>query len=162
MKDYYIGLDTATVMGFAFLRTDNNWAFCHVINGNPIEQLKELRSYLSTPAGLKETSSIVLEKQHNFRNAISSRSLLERYGYLKYSLINEGWDVQEQSPKVVRKKLGFRTIDAKKDLFMMMTHYVKRMPAFTTDQSDALAVALGQAIDDGYHFNWETLQIYGD
>lgn len=135
----YVGLDTATVMGVAFYQPDFHVASVYEVRGTPLEQ----RRFICERA--KEDMVYVFEKQHHFRNAVTARSLLERYGYLKWFLLDAKMLVREASPLPVRKLLGCKNKDT---VHRIMMPFIVGMH-LTSNHTDALAVALYAAHQDG-------------
>jgi Holliday junction resolvasome RuvABC endonuclease subunit len=115
------------------------------VQGSPIEQ-----GIVAFAKGINPSyaTTYVLERLHTFRNANTTRSLLERYGYLKYLLQSGGYRVEEVSPRMARKHLG---LVEKEEVY----EYFKKLYTglrLTSHMTDALAVALYQADRDGYEF----------
>lgn len=155
---YFIGLDTALVTGIALYNSEMNYAGVMQRKGTPVEQLATIIAVIShLRLGWVDSSQIVLvmEKLHNFRNAVSTRSLLERYGYLKNSLLERGYQVQEVSPKEARSFLG---VGGKEETFhLLKTRFQGTL--FSSDHADALAIALYQASVQECHPDVDTLEI---
>lgn len=158
---YYMGLDTATTTGIAIYNTDNNIALVTLKKGSPIEQFIYIDVIVKTMfkfgRGHIDFTQIkfVFEELHNFRNAKTTRSLCERYGFLKYSLLKNSCQVSEIPPKMARSLLG---LAGKKETFdFFSARYVGSM--FSSDHADALAVALCQAHVDGFAIDLDTLRI---
>lgn len=150
MAKIYIGLDTATRMGVAIVQGEKVGVM--EIKGDPFTQWCALRSLLMSC----EPAALVFEKQHNFLNAKTTRNLLERYGFLKYSLLSLHYRVEEVSPKVARHALGVKT---KQEMLQLLHPYYHGSRKFTDNHADAAAVALYQMCQDGGKINLECLQI---
>lgn len=157
-KDYtYIGLDTATLMGVAVWNPDRHIAVVTQNKGTPIEQLYFINQNVF---GLMEETAdceFVMEVLHNFRNAVTTRSLLERYGFLKWSLKAVQFEVEEVSPDMARSFLGTKE---KEDTFRYFTKYFDGS-MLTNNHTDALAVAIYQSTLDGYKFAPNRLKVRG-
>lgn len=97
----------------------------------------------------------VIERLHSYRNKTTVRSLLERSGYIKWSLTAQGYKVLEASPDMVRSHLG---VNGKVTMFDKLLPYYngKRL---TADHTDALACAMYQAELDGWSVDWKRLDI---
>lgn len=150
---YYMGLDTATTTGIALWIPGEQRALVSEITGDPNEQF----DYIVGDACPDDDENVafVMEQMHYFRNAKTIRSLVERYGYLKYSLLGLGYPVYEVAPSVARHHLGVKSKKETHSLFL--PHFDGEK--FTSNHSDALAVALKQACDDGENFRLEALEI---
>lgn len=144
MNEIYIGLDTATTTGISLYIPKDNLSVVTLKKGNPIEQLDYILDRINGDFP-KVGYTFVLERQHYFRNAKSIRSLVERYGYLKHSLLREGYRVEEVSPDAARKTLG---VKGKQGAFDYLFDFYEGCN-LTDDHTDALAVALHQAKEDG-------------
>src|SRR5687767_8973013 len=157
-KNYsYIGLDTATVMEVAVWCPDTHIATVVQNKGTPVEQLFFINQYVFGYLEDGADNEFVMEKQHYFRNADTIRSLMERYGSLKWTLQSIGFTVNEISPDIARKFLGTKE---KEDTFALFTKYFTGS-MMTNNHSDALAVAIYQSTLDGYKFNINRLKIVG-
>lgn len=154
----FIGLDVAERMGVATWNPQLNKAYVHVAKGSPIHQLDYIfKEVLVEPEPLVEEPKFifVIERLHNFQNKNTVRSLLERTGFIKYSLISAGFRVEEVSPLMARAYLGVST---KENLRVKLEQYFTGI-RMTDDHSDALAVALYQASLEGYQLDFRKLTI---
>lgn len=149
-EKFYVGLDTATTTGIAVLLPDNKAAVTSV-KGTPIQQLGVLGPILAAFSKRYPFVGLSMEKQHNFINANTARSLSERYGFLRWTLTGLGFTVNEVSPRPARKLLGVVT---KQECFDKFVPYFKG-EALTSDHTDALAVCIFSAYQDGYKIDWE-------
>lgn len=152
MTKVYVGLDTATITGVAIWMPKTHRALVSQVKGTPIEQLIYIKEQLEAIRG---EVVVVMEQMHYFRNAKTIRSLVERYGYLKYTLLEAGYRVEEVAPRVARSHFGAA---GKEEMFRLFMPYFDGT-ALTSNHTDALAVALKQACDDGENFNLEALEI---
>lgn len=139
----YIGLDTATVTGVAFYQPAFNIASVYETKGTPIEQWRFVNKKAFALKHL--TINFVIEKQHNTLNMNTTRSLFERYGYIKWRFQEEGITLLEVSPKPARKVLNCKD---KETLFRVCLPFLVGSH-LTSNHTDALAVALYVAHQDG-------------
>lgn len=153
MPKHYIGLDLATLAGVAILYP-GNFAAVTVMKGNPIQQFMHVGSIVN---GLKVPElSIVLEMPVDFLNANTTRSLLERYGFIKWNLIGSGFTPLEVRPKEARRVVGAKD---KRSLFIKLKDNFKGH-IFDSNMSDALALCIYAAAQDGYKVDWKQLEIH--
>lgn len=147
MKDertsYYVGLDVATWCGIAIFIPSANKATVQDFKGTPLEQAEHIKNYISTDC------TVVFELEMYFRNAKTIRSLIERQGYIKHALLWQSCRVTEVPPKSARRFLNTKS--------KAETHH-KFIDNFwgeplTNNHTDALAVAMYQAYQDGWRFN---------
>lgn len=92
-----VGLDLATTSGIALY--DDDEVKVTTYKGTPIELLTKIESYL------KPGSLCVIEEHKHFRNAKTTRSLLERNGFIFWSLVAKGYEVQKLFPGKGRLQL---------------------------------------------------------
>lgn len=150
----FVGLDVAEKMGVATWNPHSNKAYVDVVKGSPVDQLRYMtKVVLATDEGAELV--FVIERLHNFQNKTTVRSLLERSGFLKYSLIACGFRVEEVSPLMARAHLGVST---KEDVRVKLEQYFTGI-RMTDDHSDALAVALYQASLEEYQLDFRKLTI---
>lgn len=149
----YVGLDTATVTGVAFWNPRMQVAAVVEFKGSPVEQLHSILGELPYK---KADVVFVLEKLYNFRNAKTTRSLLERYGYLKYTLIERGFRVEEVHPRMAR---NFLKVATKEDVFRYFIPFYRGNLYLSSNHTDALAVALYQADCDGWGLLTASMEI---
>lgn len=155
MQLVYIGIDPATVCGVAIYYPEQNMARVMEVKGTPVEQLSTILEYLFKDIGEEKLLIFSMEKLHNFRNANTTRSLLERYGYLRHTLDSLGFPVRETSPASVRAHLQVKT---KTELFDYLGSFY-RGKHLTNNHTDALAIAIYQAWLDGLNFQPITFRI---
>jgi hypothetical protein len=154
MKNVYVGLDTAKVMGAAIWFPRQQKAWVEECKGSPLAQWKFIQDLLYPVP--EEDVVFVFEKQHNFYNAKTTRSLLERYGFLKFSILGSTrCQVREVSPKVARAYLETST---KKETFRRFIPYFAG-DYLTDNHTDALAVAIYESHTDGLELNWSKLSV---
>lgn len=139
----YIGLDVAQTVGIAVYDGDSakvtdarSYPYIQLILIVRLAQKYILGGYLIT---------FVMEQPVHFQNAKTTRELLGRYGYLRWSLIHNGYDVQEANLNSVRAFLKCKT---KRAVFDLMLPCYSGL-SFTDDKSDALACCLYQAHKEG-------------
>ncbi len=153
MKDertnFYVGLDVASWCGVAIFMPSSNKATVTEVKGTPPEQAEFIKNYLSTEC------TVVFELEMYFRNAKTIRSLIERQGYIKHALLYQSCRVTEVPPKSARKFLGTKS--------KIETHH-KFIDNFsgeplTNNHTDALAVAMYQAYQDGWRFDPDQVAI---
>lgn len=160
----YVGLDMATVTGIAIYIPKEPIAIVHQYKGNPIEQLNTIKKLLNiymTTNNYKTISNypytFVIEELKTFRNAHTTRLLLEMTGYIRYSLVSLGYRVLEVAPSIVRSYLDTKTKQGTLDFFL--PRYTGSN--LTNNHTDALALAIYQAHADGHSEDLNSLQIYG-
>jgi hypothetical protein len=128
----FVGLDVAETMGIALYFPYSDEAHVFEYTGDPIEQLRYLTSILE----LITEPLICMELMHHFRNAITTRSLMGRYGYLKWSLKEIGYSISEISHQVSRSYLNATTKKMTHDLLKQGNSKI------TENHTDALAPAM--------------------
>jgi|SRR5688500_5376130 len=150
MKNLYVGLDTAETMGVALYYPKNRLALVTEVKGTPIEQYIYITNNILLPIGNdKEQVLFIIEKLTNFLNAKTTRSLLERIGYLKYTLLSNGQLVEELAPTIARKTLGIRS--NKRTVQLLFQKYTEMK--LSDNHTDALALVVHRAVQDGYPLN---------
>lgn len=149
----YIGLDTALVTGIALWYPTENLALVTDIKGNPLEQFHWI--YHLIPSG---ELCLVLEKMVHFRNAKTTRSLLERYGFLKYSFLDRDFRVEEVHPGLARKFIGAKSKEDVKRYFWNREIACGVQP-LSEHQADALTVALYQSHLEGCEIYYPELTL---
>lgn len=152
----YIGLDIATVTGMAIYTPSTETIEVALNKGDPISQYVRLVNYLETMDYKDRHPTFVLELPLHFQNANTSRSLIERYGYLKHSLIRAGvYEVVEVNLNSVRKYLGCKT---KEDVFRFFQPLYEG-DYLTSDHADAAALCLYQASVEGHTVDLSRLKV---
>lgn len=128
---YIVGLDVATKCGVAIVNQTSKKITTLVYNGTPAMQLESLVDLFGEDwNGI----TVRIESLQTFRNAVTTRSLLTRTGYLAYSLEKFGAKIEYVSPSQARKNLGVKTKDEVHKLF-------SHVAGITNDETDAIAVA---------------------
>jgi hypothetical protein len=125
--------------------------------GTPIKQAEYIVTHLVAEPVLNIEPVFCLEMPHHFQNANTTRSLLERYGYIKNVLLGAGFKVREPNLNSARAWLGV------KDKQAVLMHYIPYFAGgaiLTSDHADALLMAQFQASKDGIEPKWEELKIY--
>lgn len=153
---HYIGLDVATMAGIAKWIPEINVAVVDEMKGTPNHQLQYIINSVLPPKEMAVETIFVLEKPFHFQNANTTRSLLERYGFIKYSLLGFGYQVREPNLNSARAWLGVR------DKQGVFDHYVPHLNSgrmLTSNHTDALLVAMYEAQQDGFTVEWSSLQI---
>lgn len=152
----YIGLDIATVTGMALYRTESETIEVALNKGDPISQYARLNNFLESLDFRDRHPVFLLEKPLHFRNANTLRQLVERYGYIKHSLIHAGvYRVEELNLNSVRKHLQCRS---KEEVFRFF------VPLYlgdylTSDHTDAAALCLYQAAVEGHTVDLNRLKV---
>jgi len=126
-----VALDVATSMGVCYFRIQDNKFYCTTYKGTPIEQLRTLFDVLGDDVN---ECLVIIEQLNDFMNANTTRSLLERIGYIKNSLLRVGAEIKMVNAMSVRKYLGVKGKEGVRELFSEYN--------LDSDQSDALAVML--------------------
>jgi hypothetical protein len=155
MSHIYIGLDVATVTGISIYQPVWGQAKVTQFRGEPLQLFGFIKEYVLDPY-LYYTKVFVMELPNHFRNAATTRNLLERYGFIKYTLIDYGQNPVEVNLNSVRSY--FRTKNKEEVKRYFKPHY-KGKKAFTDNHSDALAVAIYQSVQDKYRYDPGTLKI---
>lgn len=142
----YVGLDVAETMGVALWHPKEERAEVFEVKGLPYEQMEVLRKLEYD----KRTHVFAIERLTHMRNANVVRSLHQRAGYLKFSLLKEGCMVNEVNINSVRHLLETKNKRETHDVFLDFY----QGDFFTNNHSDALAAAIYQANKDGFTFEW--------
>jgi hypothetical protein len=165
-KNLYCGLDIATTMGVALWEPESHVALVTEVKGSPVEQYVYIynniiltnrkESYIERWVQVEDINKIVftLEQLAYFRNAKTTRSLLERLGYIKYSLLSVGQEVNEVTATVARRSFGV----IKKHPIMKIFQDRTDMK-LTDNHTDALALVIHQSVQDRYKFDIEKITI---
>lgn len=103
MNEMLIGLDLATVSGVALAWSPNECVYVASIKGDPIVQLDQIRDMIIEYRRGGENVNVIIEQHVHFRAAKTTRSLIERIGYTRYSLYNDGHNVNVIWPYKSRK-----------------------------------------------------------
>lgn len=161
----YLGIDIAALCGVAVYIPEKNRALVFETKGTPVQQLEEINWIVQNCTKDAQVVYVVFEKQYYFRNANTTRDLLERYGFLKWSLMACGFDIWEVGPSTARAFLGIpynpktASLSKRRTFDLLRQHYASTAP-FTTNHSDALAVAMKQAFDNGHLYELKFPEIY--
>lgn len=152
----YLGLDTAIISGIAVWYPLTFKAYVVQVKGTPPETFGYLCQKVM-PLIVKEQPTVVMEKLTHFRNADTTRSLLERYGFIKYSLMcnYQGLRIEEPTTSLARGNLKVKD---KEDVFKLLSQYYQGA-YFTDNHADALSVAIYQSVNDGIPFRLDKLCI---
>lgn len=158
----YVGMDLATTAGVAVYIPITNQAIVFSAKAEPIDQFKRMLTsiqsisdHLRNGVDMRLDFLYCLERVHHFRNAKTSRSLIERYGFVKYALLMGEAKVVEVNLNSCRSWLKVKT---KEENFMYYMPYY-RGSMFTSDHADALTCALYQASNDGVAIDWLSFNI---
>ena len=154
-KHIYIGIDIATVTGIAIYNPIDNISYVIQYKGDPIQ----LFGFITHNLLIMESPLYpiyVLELPTHFRNATTTRNLLERYGFIKYSLMNYNHLPVEVNLNSVRAYFSCKTKANVKSLFLPKYQGNKK---FTDNHSDALACAIYQSVKDGFGYAPGALKI---
>jgi hypothetical protein len=152
----FIGMDCAIVGGVACYDPNEHIALVTELKGTPLNHLQQINALLILLKGWSLRDKVfVFETLVHFRNAVTVRSLLERTGFLKWSLTGVGFETYDVDPNTARKFLGTGTKEATLKFFA---------PNFkgsflTNNHTDALAIALYKANMDGYTPNFKQLKV---
>lgn len=154
----YCGLDVATKLGIALWNPLENVAHVEMVKGEPVDQIIRVLE-IAGFGGMEEVPPelvFVMEILPSFQNARTTRSLLERYGYIKHTLKCTGFPVMEVNVSSVRHSLG---VSSKMQVFdYFLPHYMGTH--LTTDHTDALAAAICQSMVDLYPYDKDSLLIH--
>jgi len=153
MNFYYIGIDTAETMGLAVWEPITHIAKVFQAKGTPVGNLIVIKSVLENL--YSSDISISMEELYNFKYPKVVRSLFQRYGYIKYSLVELGYKIEEVHPRSARKALDAKT----KEGARIKLEYRFTGLKLTDNHSDALAVAICTSIKDGHEFDYNNLMI---
>lgn len=144
----YVGLDIATVTGYAIWNPETQVAKVWQMKGDPIAQIKSLSHVLQKE---KLGSAIIcIEELHHIQNHKTVVSLAERRGFIYYTLVGVGYTVQNVHSESARSLLKTRN---KEETFRKFIPFYKGSAALTSDMTDALAVALYGSLN----VDWEKL-----
>jgi hypothetical protein len=155
----YVGIDSASIGGVAFYNPTLHKALVTELKGNPLTQLIQLNLLVSEVLKKKMANDavFVFEQLVHFRNAKTVRDLLERSGFLKWTLKGLNFKVAEDiDPNVAR---GWLQTKDKEGTFRFFLPFYKSSLVLTNNHTDALAIAIYQAHLDGYEPNYEKLTI---
>jgi hypothetical protein len=152
----YLGLDLATISGIALWHPFTHTAEVVQVKGDPIETFAFLARVIMPLLG-KFQPTVCMEQSHHFINAKTTRSLLERYGFIKYSLMcnYKGMRIEEPNLNSIRASLGAR--NKKEMMGILATRYTG--PYLTDNHTDALACCIYQSKEDGIPFTLGNLHI---
>lgn len=119
-------------MGVVYYHYNSGIYHCTTYQGTPIEQLEMLKDFAGEDV---EGAVIFYEQLNTFVNANTTRSLLERVGYLKNSLIKLGaLKVEPINAIAARNFLGCKDKKAVGDAFKKWN--------LNQDEADAMAIFL--------------------
>lgn len=149
----YVGLDIAETMGVAVWQPEIQRATVYEVKGNPVVQLIELGEQILIPLGEEDKPLIAIELLTYLRNAKTTRSILERTGFLRHNLLNFGYTVEDVNLNTARRYLGTKS---KFDTQEKFKHYLK---SITDNHADALAVCIYISSIEGYSIDWNSLFI---
>jgi hypothetical protein len=152
----YIGLDTATITGISLWYPKAHLANVVQVKGSPIETFGFIVHRIMPFAG-NNLKALCMELNHNFRNAATVRSLSERYGFIKYSLMCNYLNIRICEIGVAEARANLGTKDKQETHQRLSQRYAG--PYFTDNHADALAVAIYQSVQDGFDFNFDSLKI---
>lgn len=139
----FIGIDPASVCGFAYYFPFSNEAHLFEVEGNPIQQWDFLQGMIQNVTD----PQLCIEMPTHFRNAVTTRSYVGRYGYLKWSSFAFGYPMREVNLNSARHLLGCKTKEGVKQLFK--SGYTGNFK-ITDNHTDALAIAIYGAYMDGH------------
>lgn len=158
----YVGLDVAGTTGVSLFFPRQNEAICFSIKATPIEQIQEV---IRNSLRIKQQYNIqhedntdllfCFEKVFHFRNAKTTRDLVERYGFMKYTLLHGRYRVVEVHLRSARSWLGVKS--KQENLMHFVPHYMGSM--LTSDHADATSCALYQAHLEGHTVDWSTFRL---
>lgn len=154
----YCGLDVATKLGIAVWNPLENVAHVTMVKGEPVDQIVRVLEVARVDWEDVRAPELVfvMEILPSFQNAHTTRSLLERYGYIKHTLKCTGFPVMEVNISSVRHNLG---VSSKMQVFnYFLPHYKGKY--LTTDHTDALAAAVFQSTVDLYPYDKDSLVIH--
>lgn len=119
-----VGLDIATSSGIALY--DGEKICVTTFKGTPVELVDYIESIIP------QNSTVIIERHVHFLNANTTRSLLERLGYVKYSLIKNGHAVSDLFPGKGRKQLieAYKSVGYTKDeldAIILINAHLKQM-----------------------------------
>jgi len=153
----YIGLDLAIVSGICVLDAERKEAFLFQHKGSPIELLSFLITFILDGTTAQKVG---IEELHQFRNATTTRSLLQRSGFIRYTLESYGIDTKEIHMESV---LSMLQLKSKKELFDYILLGTKSLLSLTSNHTDALGIALYMYyLDTGNVLSIEELEVSTD
>lgn len=132
----YIGLDLAIVSGICVLNAESKEAFLFQHKGTPLELLSFLVTFVLDGT---TTQKVGIEELHQFRNATTTRSLLQRSGFIRYTLESYQIDTKEVNMESV---LSILKLKSKQDLFDYIVFGTESLIPLTSNHTDALGIAL--------------------
>ena len=137
MKKLIVALDIAEKMGVVYHWVDSGVYNCTTYTGTPIRQMEMLEDVLGEDV---KGAVVVYEQLNTFVNANTTRSLLQRAGFLKNSLLRLGAGGAEPVNAIAaRKFLGLKDKKAVGEFFGRWK--------LNQDEADAMAILLfAQAI----------------
>lgn len=146
-------IDPGATMGFCNYIGEGTYIIGSV-KGNPIEQLDFVESMLSHFFKDRDEIVIAFELMQHMRNAKTIRSLSERVGFLKYSLIDMGYETVEVSTPAARKHSGVKNkVEANTYCQTMVDLFGRGFDKpVSQDMSDALILAI-------FHFEADPKEI---
>lgn len=157
-KIVYVGLDVAEVMGIAIVpKLEDHISFVLSVKGNPVDQLNKLLQVILSTLDTDMEPIFVIEMLHHFRNKQTVRSLSERIGYLKHSLLAFGYQVREVGVSEARAAIGTKS---KEETLMRFVPFYSG-EELTSDHTDALAIALWAKKKDMPGVNLHNLHVQG-
>lgn len=152
----YVGLDIATITGIALWHPFTHKAEVVQVKGDPMETFGFIVKVIM-PLVVELQPTICMEQPHHFQNANTTRSLLERYGFIKYSLMcnYKGLRIEEPNLNSVRASLGAKK---KEDVLQIMSTFYSGS-YLTDNHTDALAACIYQSKQDEIPFTLTSLRI---
>lgn len=151
----YVGLDIATITGIALWHPMTHTAEVVQVKGDPMETFGFIVKVIMPLVG-KYQPTIVLENQFVGVNSVTTRKLIERYGFIKYSLMcnYQGIRIEEVYPASVRS--FFKAKGKKEVMDILATRFTG--PYLTDNHTDALACCIYQSKTDEIPFQLSTLK----
>lgn len=138
----YLGLDIAEDMGAALYFAHSQQAHVFEYNGTPVQQWK----FVKTLIYYNPQTLVCMELMHHFRNAITTRSVFGRYGFIKWSSVEYGYTPREISHQVAR---SFVHAKGKRGVHVAFLSEYRGEKQLTDNHTDALAIAMFAAHLDG-------------
>lgn len=130
-----IGLDIATRTGVAFQYNNDPKIQVMEVHGDPVKLLETIYEIIPKD----HVAKVYYEKLVHFRNARTVRDLLERSGFVRWSLKNDGYLVDEVHVQSVRSWLGVKNKAEAKELIKGVSNCKVKI---TDNHSDAVGVLL--------------------
>lgn len=153
-QTHVLGLDLATVSGLAIFDISTLEVAAYEVTGNPFEQFKLMAENIENLT----ISCVGIEMVMSFNNAKTTRSLLERYGYFKWTLKSLEIPIHEIHPKSARKQFGATT---KLNALLLVNKRLKTARCATSyNHSDAVLVALAAARKHGLSFDNDSILVH--